>query len=422
MKINATKFYTTLLVLVLFAQLYIVSFRINILFQIFILFVYFFIEKPKISKSFLIQISPLFYIFFIGFVVFFLHKYKSFNLLKDIFHFIKPILGILIGYFFYKKINNFKLFIKTIVICGFLSALIHFIILFTLGDVFSGNLEAVREYSKDNFLELFALFFLLYYHNFENQQLFYSKGFRYLVLSILIISCVLYFSRTMIIVTILLSLTFHGFTIITKQTLKILGLLLLFISIIYIYLFSVKIDRKNTGVDSFLYKIKIAPSEIFTSKIDRENHKDLWDHWRAYEAKRAIILMSDNPTSFVIGTGQGSLVNLKFEAPLTGTDKGLKFISELHNGYVYIFYKTGILGLITLLFFLIFLYKHIYFKKNKNQFMTILISAIGLFYLFTTLTITGMYNARDIIIFILGALLYFYNEQNQNAINQNERP
>jgi len=99
MKINATKFYTILFVLVLFAQLYVSSFRTNIILQIVVLGVYFFFEKPKISKIFIAQIAPLFYIFCMGFIVFFFHKYQSFNLLKDIFHFIKPILGILIGYF-----------------------------------------------------------------------------------------------------------------------------------------------------------------------------------------------------------------------------------------------------------------------------------------------------------------------------------
>ena len=35
------------------------------------------------------------------------------------------------------------------------------------------------------------------------------------------------------------------------------------------------------------------------------------------------------------------------------------------------------------------------------------VSAIGLTFLFTTLTITGIYNPRDVIVFILGALLFF---------------
>jgi O-antigen ligase len=116
--------------------------------------------------------------------------------------------------------------------------------------------------------------------------------------------------------------------------------------------------------------------------------------------------MEKDPKSYVIGTGYGSLVNLKFFAPLTENykDKGIKYISELHNGYVYIYYKTGILSLFLYLLFLINLYIKIYYNKN---FETYFISAIGVAFLFTTLTITGMYNSRDVIVFLLGALLFF---------------
>ena len=47
------------------------------------------------------------------------------------------------------------------------------------------------------------------------------------------------------------------------------------------------IERNSTGIESFLYKIKIAPSEIFNSDIDIDDHKQLWDKWRAYEVKMA---------------------------------------------------------------------------------------------------------------------------------------
>ena len=49
-----------------------------------------------------------------------------------------------------------------------------------------------------------------------------------------------------------------------KKGLKYLGLLLLAITILYTYLFTVKIDRKGDGIENFLYKLKIAPSEIFS--------------------------------------------------------------------------------------------------------------------------------------------------------------
>ncbi|NBW28520.1 MAG: O-antigen ligase domain-containing protein [Flavobacteriaceae bacterium] len=228
---------------------------------------------------------------------------------------------------------------------------------------------------------------------------------------LLFASNVLYFSRTMIVAAIILLITIYGYTIITKRGLKIIGVVLVSILVFYGYLFSIKISRNQPGLESFLYKVKNAPSEIFKTKIDRENHKDLWDHWRGYEAKRAFALMEKDPKSYVIGTGYGSLVNLKFFAPLTENykDKGIKYISELHNGYVYIYYKTGIFSLFLYLVFLINLYIKIYYNKN---FETYFISAIGVAFLFTTLTITGMYNSRDVIVFLLGALLFFEKKYN----------
>jgi hypothetical protein len=378
---------------------------------------YFFLEKVKITKSFLIAITPIIALFLIGFVGYFFHEYQFFNLIKDVFHFLKPLLGISIGYLFYKKINNLRLFVKTIVLCGLLSALIHFVVLIATGGISSGSLASVREYSKDNFLELVAIFFLSYYKKLEGKPLFKFNYNEVFIFVFILSSCILYFSRTMIVTSILFLLSIYGFTYITKKTLQYLGILSVSIILLYVYLFSVKLDRNKPGLENFLYKIKNAPSELLKTKIDRENHKDLWDHWRGYEAKRAFSLMEKQPSSYFIGTGQGSLVNLKFEAPLTGDDeKGIRFISELHNGYVYIFYKTGIVGLFILLYFLISIYKKIYLTEHVNRFATIWISAFGLFFLFTTLTITGIYNARDIIIFLFGALLYFYKEENNTLI------
>ncbi|NMH25793.1 hypothetical protein G6042_11010 [Flavobacterium sp. SE-s27] len=220
-------------------------------------------------------------------------------------------------------------------------------------------------------------------------------------------------SRTMIVGVIIIFISIYGYSKITTKTIKIFLLIITCIGFLYAYLYSVKIDRSGNSIESFLYKVKIAPAEIFETKIDREDHKQLWDHWRGYEAKRAMALLNQNPHFYLIGAGYGSLVNLKFFAPLTDNprkDKGLKYISELHNGIPYILYKTGFIGLIIYLLFLINLYKLIY---KKFTFETVFISAIGLFYLFSTITITGIYNTKDGIIFILGSLLYFYHSKSK---------
>lgn len=410
MKINSTKFYSGLFVIVILLQLYLPSFKLNIIFQLFLLALFFFYEKIKVNIEFYKIITPLFLLFFIGFIGAIINNFGMFNIIKDISHFLKPITGLLIGYLFYKKIDNLKTFTKTIVLVGFISAIIHFIIVFGFSK--TNTVAEIREYGRDNYLELFSFFFLSFYKKLTNDNLFDNKLNYRIVFWVLLLSCILYLSRTMMVLAILLLLSINGYTKITTKGLKVMGIFFLAIIGFYIFLHSIKIDRGKPGLEAFLFKVKIAPEEIFKTRIDRENHKELWDHWRGYEAKRAFDLMTEYPSSFVFGTGYGSLVNLKFEAPLTGENKGMKFISELHNGFAYVFYKTGIIGLIIYLSFLISLYKVIY--KNSN-YATIFISSIGILYFFTTLTITGIYNSRDIIVFILGALLFFKDKINAST-------
>lgn len=404
MKINKSSFYSGLFIVVLLSQIYLPSFKINIFFQIAVLLFYFAIERPKISLRLIKTITPLLLIFCLGFLGMLIYQNPVGLAIKDIFHFIKPLQGILIGYFFFKTINNDKIFVKTIVKTAFISAIIHFIIILVFVNLSSGTINALREFTKDNFLELVAIFFLAYYKFFFKEELFNSRNKARIFFIVILISCILYFSRTMMMGALILFFTIKGYTKITKDSLKYIGLTVLAVSLFYGYLYSIKIDRGKPGLEAFMYKVKIAPEELFKTKINRDNHKELWDHWRGYEAKRAFALMEDRPFSYVSGTGYGSQVNLKFKAPLSkDIDKGMKFISELHNGYPYVLYKTGIIGLVLYLLFLFRLYNKIY---STATFETIFISAFGLFYFFTTLTITGIYNTNDTTVFILGALLY----------------
>ena len=296
MKIKSDEFYSALFIIIILLQLYLPSFKVNVLLQVFILGLFFLFEYAQINKLFFKTIVPILLVFLLGFPGVLFNKVAFFDVFKDIFHFLKPITGLLIGYCFYRKIDDFKMFVKTIVIVGLLSSVIHFGILFFISGFTSVN--EIREFGRDNFLELFSLFFLLFYKKLENESLFKSKLNHIFFVVLLAASNVLYFSRTMIVAAIILLITIYGYTIITKRGLRIIGVILVSILFFYGYLFSIKIARNQPGVQSFLYKVKNAPSEIFKTKIDRENHKDLWDHWRGYEAKRAFALMEKDPKSY----------------------------------------------------------------------------------------------------------------------------
>jgi hypothetical protein len=408
MKVHADRFYINFFIILLLLQLYLPSFKVNMFIQIAALAFLACLQQIIVSKKFIRQLIPVILLFVIGFIGTLLHRYHLYNFIKDIFHFLKPITGIALGYIIFKKVNNLEKFMKAVVTAGLISAVIHFLILIFLIRSTS-SIEDIREFTKDNFLELFSIFFIVYYKKFAGEHMYRSKLYTRLIIAVLLFSCVLYFSRTMIVMGGILVLSVNGLTKITARTLKALSILTVCTLLFYTYLYNnASITRDKAGLEGFLFKIKNAPEEILNTNIDRENHADLWDHWRAYEAKRAIALMNESPSSYIFGTGHGSLVNLKFFAPLTGEPKGIRYISELHNGYIYVLYKTGIVGLLIYLSLLIRWYRFIYTRKGI---ITVLISGIGVIYLFSTITITGLYNGRDIIIFILGALLHFVTYQ-----------
>lgn len=400
MVLKTDKIFVPIFYLAIFCQLFLPSYKANIALQTAMLGIILFLSGKSFSKDFAKSLIPICLIFILGLITYLCHEYKTINLIKDISHFIKPLLGIALGYFLFKKMK-FETFVKTIVFAGFVSAIIHFFIILIFGKLGSESINEIRgSFGRDNFLELFSLLFFIFYKKYFKKFLFNGKWLNYVVLFTLAFSNILYFSRTMIISFIIAILTLYGFTKINRKSLKYILAFFLLFGLFYAYLFSIKLERDKPGLEALLYKIKIAPSELFKTRIDRNNHRELWDHWRGYEAKRAFALMEDSPSSYAVGTGFGSLINLKFKAPLD--DKGIRYISEIHNGYIYILYKSGIIGLICLFYFLLSLYRYQYRDQN---FITILISTIGLIYFFTTLTITGIYNPRDIIIIILGGLI-----------------
>lgn len=412
MKIAAYKVYLPLFILLLLLQLYLPSFKANILLQLAVLIGIVLFDAVVISKNFLKVVSPLVVILLLGFISTLINKYYLYNVLKDVFHFLKPITGLLLGYIIFRRVNDVKRTVKSIVIAGIISSLIHLFIVFVIVGI-SSRIESIREFTKDNFLDLFALFFLIFYKRFFGEKLFTRKLVSWLFVALLTLSILLYFSRTMFIMAFLLLLAIYGFTRITPATLRILAVFAVVIVGLFTYLLNTPIKRGAPGVEGFLFKVKNAPEEVFKTHVNRENHRDLWDHWRGYEAYRAYALMEENPYSFAVGAGHGSLVNLKFYAPLSKDDpKGMRYISELHNGYMYIFYKVGAIGLIIYMIVLIKLYSYAYKKRTLGN---ILLSAIGVIYIMSTLTITGVYNGRDIIILILGGAIFFSEKENKPA-------
>ena len=366
-------------------------------------------KNPSLPKKLFNLILILSLITIIGVITSIFYQKTFYNWLKDFMYFIKPLIALLSGFIIAKKINNFYYIIKGITIVAVTISVFHLAKILWQADFNHWTITDFRRIGGiSNLIESFALVLVLGSYKYHFLNIFKNKLLKNIILILLSLSFVAYFSRTMIVAFFIFYLAILGYLKLSQKGLKYGFIILVSVGLFYTYLFSVKIERDKPGLESFLYKLKIAPSEIFipSTKIDVNNHASLWDHWRAYEASMALEEMQKKPSSFFIGIGFGALVDLKFYAPLNS--EKIRFIPILHNGYIYILFKTGLVGLLLYFIFLLGLYYNSFTKENNLSKFVVsnLISGIGLYYLFSSLIITGIYNMHDIFAFILGMLFF----------------
>ena len=374
----------------------------------------------KYSKTLIKLIFPLIVVFLIAIFSSFFFPSELFNIIKDFFFLAKPVLYILIGYFFISKIKDKEFLYKIIIYLGVFFAIIHvYLTLYFISNNVDFNVNKLRNFAgRGNAIEIFALVIFL---SKKGKELFrLNSKYKNLIKFILVFSFLCYMSRTVTVSVIILFLAINGYLALTRKGVLYMFGFFIAVSLFYIYLFSVDLQRGATGLEGFLYKLKIAPAEIFDSKINIKDHTDLWDHWRAYEAQKAFEQINDTPLGIglFIGKGVGSLVDLEFVAPLN--EEGIQYITTLHNGYSYITFKSGFLGLLAFLLFLLILYMRVYIKSNNFKVIITnnLLSGIAIYYMFTTLIVSGIYNPRDFGGIIIGGLLFlnYFNKSDKNLI------
>jgi hypothetical protein len=145
------------------------------------------------------------------------------------------------------------------------------------------------------------------------------------------------------------------------------------------------------------------------------NYKDdesINTKYRGYETYRAVeTYLNGNGINYLIGYGFGKLVDLKAEVKLGGGESDYRrYIPILHNGYMYIIVKTGILGL---LFYLIFYFKLFrdFYKISNDQLFKFLFSGLKaciLFLIFSNFVIYGFFNQETEFVYLyMGSSLYY---------------
>ena len=359
--------------------------------------------KKKYSVPFIKYLSYFILIICISFFVSFFFNYKLYFVIRDITYLLKPIFGLLLGYqLFYDKIKSPFQFIAY---AGVAIASYH-LFLVVWGIVIEGarNVREIRdEAGFFNDFEVYTLIILLFHNQF---QLNFTKKKTLIFISILALSSFFYLARTNFIQFIILFIAMKNGLVLNKKSLIILSSSLIICILGYIAVYNHNPKRNGNGIDEFLYKIKNAPIEAFSTKINRGDWKDFHDNYRSYENIRTIEQISRNG-SLLFGEGIGSQVDLKQKVYLG--DMELRNISILHNGYMTVLLKSGILGLLLLFGSIFFFFKNFKSYSELDSKINLIFIGTGIFLVFSNWVFMGFYNPVDTKSLLIGFLFAYKN-------------
>tara|TARA_B100000795_G_scaffold201456_1_gene155261 strand:- start:1410 stop:2627 length:1218 start_codon:yes stop_codon:yes gene_type:complete len=362
----------------------------------------------SVDRYLLKLLSPLILILLLGILSFLGKGNDGYVLLKDIWYFSRPIVCLLCGYLI---IKDYKIFMRVLILFGIISALSHFIIIvINYPLIIDFKLNVFRNLTgSSSFIEVLSLFLLLFHKEFRIGKITISRN---LILVILFLSLVLYFSRTTLVTSLIIYFILKGY-----HQMKLKNLFIWVALIMIIIVSTLMIGSSDSQQGSFTHKVKKSLTEI-TMSSGFDTNKEKIEYWRAYEAFLAISqYWSKNNYIRLTGKGFGSTVDLMKEYNLG--DSKMRFIPHIHNGFVNTLFKVGVIGILV---YFLFLYYLLAISKNKFNIMNNkavyiqrLIFAFGIYYIFSSLVIGGIYNQGEYSLFFLGAFIKIYINQQEYA-------
>lgn len=360
-------------------------------------------KRNTYSLPFVKYLSYFIIIFCIAFFVGLFFSYKIYFIIRDITYLLKPIFGLILGYqLFYQGTKNPFRFI---VYAGVAIASYH-MVLVGYGILIRGasNVREIRFYAGYfNDFEVYTLIILLFHKQFK---LNFSTKKTQLLIALMAFSSFFYLARTNFIQFVILYVAVKGWLVLNTRSIALIFGAITTIVIGYVCIYNYNPKRNGSGLDEFLYKIKNAPIEAFSTKINRDDWKSFNDNYRSYENIRTIQQLSHDQTYWV-GEGIGSQIDLRQKVFLG--DMELRFISILHNGYMTVYLKSGILGILFLLGSIFFFFKKFNAYNDLDKQINLLFIGTGVFLVFSYWVFLGFYNQIDTKTLLIGFLFAYKN-------------
>lgn len=335
--------------LVLYSLYFIISFLPENLFSpllIIISIILLAISSGRISQTFILAVSPLLLVLVIGIPGIFGNEFR--HIARDISYALTPISLIYMGFWLSDRFKDYISFFRITVLAGLFIAIIHLGLFVIQPSLFTQEISLIRDRASNPNVVLVVLALILGFfpRRLKMDNLFPKFIPKYFGIIILLLSLILSFSRTSIVIFFIMAISAWG--IIGKINKKAMVTIVLIMAAFIIII----VTTPKDDVKTFRGKFARIFRELSLQNFNKFNEVT-WN-WRGYETLRALdTFSSGNLFQVIAGHGFGSLVDLKMTMNLAGED--FKAIPVLHNGYAYILVKTGLIGLFSYLFFYYFL-------------------------------------------------------------------
>lgn len=370
--------------------------------------VWFIVLLITITQKYSIQIiktvSPFLAIIAIAAFSLLFFENSTYDVIRDITYILKPLIGIIVGYQLCKRSGPNV--IRTIINAGLLIAVIHLSIVFYNAIIHKiVNINVLREYGGYfSDYEIYVLIILIFHKQF---QVNYSRQKLILLIAILAFSSFLYVSRTNFIQFILFFLTLKGYFKLNIRSLKIISIFVVTILVGYSAIYNMNLSRGGKGVEGLLYKIRNAPIEAFKTKINQDDYEDFNDNFRSFENIKTYRQVTDEGWSAIlIGKGLGATVDIG-RRMLTNDGSYVRHEAVLHNAYMTVFLKSGLLGVCFLIYSMYVLIRN---KKSNdpmiNQ-LNLLLLATGIFLIFENWVLLGIFLKTESKAVLIGFIICY---------------
>lgn len=380
----------------------ILTLQTNTVFIIYSFVVLSFLKKKR-GYKFFEYLMPLLSMTILGFV--FASNNMTRDVLRDFFYFTTPIFLILFGAIIsdYLPLSGF---VSIITYFGLIYSSYYIFSFFILNFQVNYSLSEIRGMiGTGNILTILSFYFLIF--NKAKERYLKISVIRLFGVAINLLAIFLFNSRTYLISFVIFYFFFY----------RLFPVRFKFVTLTFAILLFSFLAISNTNSDSSFYlKVLNSFDEISIKSGNELNENN--SNYRSFETIAAFdTYLSGNVSNFIVGQGFGKLVDLKMELELN--NQIWQFIPLLHNGFMYILVKTGLLGF---LFFFIFFIK--LFPSNESDqipqeylYIKIVLKSLIISCLLTNIVICSFFNLEmQFLLICLGAFYNYLKLQSKYSI------